>query len=278
MNGLQIFRHPIFGEIRTLQESGKTLLCGADTAKALGYARPNDAVTAHCRSTVKRRIGVQTGVKADGSPALQNVEMLFITEGDLCRLAAQSKLPGAAAFESWIFDDVIPTVLKTGGYIAASAEMSDQEIMARALMVAQKTIAHKDELISTQAAKIEADRPKVLFADAVDVSDTSILIGELAKLIKQNGVDIGEKRLFTWMRNNGYLIQRKGVDYNGPTQKSMDLGLFKVRERTITNPDGSVRITKTTKVTGKGQRYFIEKFLAKEKNPSATLDGNREIL
>ena len=107
-------------------------------------------------------------------------------------------------------------------------------------------------------------RPKEIFADAVSASDTAILIGELAKIIKQNGVDIGQNRLFEWMRKNGYLISRKGTDYNMPTQKSMELGLFEIKERTINNPDGSVRITKTVLVTGKGQQYFINKFLGKE--------------
>lgn len=132
--------------------------------------------------------------------------------------------------------------------------------MARALKLANKTIDDIKHINVQLSEKIEQDRPKVLFANAVETADTSILVGDLAKLIKQNGVDIGQKRLFDWLRENGYLI-KSGNSRNMPTQKSMDMKLFEVKERTISNPDGSVRITKTTKVTGKGQQYFINKFL-----------------
>ena len=133
--------------------------------------------------------------------------------------------------------------------------MSDDELMAKALMVAQNKIAERDK-------QIERMKPKEIFADAVSASHTSILVGDMAKLLKQNGVDIGQKRLFEWLREKGYLIKRKGSDWNMPTQKSMDMGLFDIKESTINNPDGSVRINRTTKVTGKGQQYFINKFLA----------------
>lgn len=131
---------------------------------------------------------------------------------------------------------------------------SPEKIMARALLMADKKI-HTLELT------LQEQRPKVIFADAVDASHTTILIGELAKLLNQNGVDIGSHRLFEWMRNNGYLIKRKGTEHNMPTQKSMDMKLFEIKERTHNNPDGSISISKTTKVTGKGQQYFINKFL-----------------
>lgn len=137
-----------------------------------------------------------------------------------------------------------------------------EQIFARALKMADKTI---DRLKNDNAALLEdvnRMKPKEIFADAV--SDTAILIGELAKILKQNGVDIGQNRLFDWLRNKGYLIKRKGTDYNMPTQKSMEMGLFEVKESTVNNPDGSVRINRTTKVTGKGQQYFINKFLAKD--------------
>ena len=133
--------------------------------------------------------------------------------------------------------------------------MSDDELMAKALMVAQNKIAEKDK-------QIERMKPKEIFADAVSASHTSILVGDMAKLLKQNGVEIGQKRLFEWLRENGYLIKRKGSDWNMPTQKSMEMGLFDIKESTVNNPDGSVRINRTTKVTGNGQQYFINKFLA----------------
>ena len=132
--------------------------------------------------------------------------------------------------------------------------MSDEQLLAKALMVAQNKIEENRR-------QIERMKPKEIFADAVATSHTSILIGDLAKLLKQNGVETGQKRLFNWMRENGYLIKRNGVDRNMPTQKSMEMGLFEVKESTVNNPDGSVRINRTTKVTGKGQQYFINKFL-----------------
>ena len=134
---------------------------------------------------------------------------------------------------------------------------SPEKVMARALQIAEDKLKQLE-------SKAEADAPKVLFADAVSASKTSILVGELAKLLKQNGVDIGQHRLFRWMRENGFLIRRNGTDFNMPTQKSMDLGLFTVKETAITHSDGTVTVSKTTKVTGKGQQYFIQKFLGEE--------------
>lgn len=134
---------------------------------------------------------------------------------------------------------------------------SPEKVMARALQIAGDKLKRLEN-------KVEADAPKVLFADAVSASKTSILVGELAKLLKQNGVDVGQHRLFRWMRENGYLIRRNGTDFNMPTQKSMDLGLFTVKETAITHSDGTVTVSKTTKVTGKGQQYFIQKFLGEE--------------
>lgn len=136
-----------------------------------------------------------------------------------------------------------------------------EQIFARALKMANQEIEKLKSNNTVLIQDVQRMKPKEIFADAVSTSHTSILVGDLAKLIKQNGVDIGQKRLFTWMRDNGYLIKRKGVDWNMPTQKSMELGLFEVKESTVNNPDGSVRINKTTKVTGKGQQYFINKFL-----------------
>ena len=250
MNELQIFNNPKFGQIRTIVENGKVLFCGSDVAKALGYKNPSKALSDHCKGITKRYTPTKSGTQ----------EMNFISEGDIYRLAAKSELPGADKFESWIFDDILPSIRKTGGYIPTEG-MSDSEIMARALFIAQRSIEEKNMQISQQTQKIEADAPKVLFADSVTASHTSILIFDLAKLLRQNGVQIGGNRLFDWMRGNGYLIKRKGSDYNIPTQKSMELGLFEVKETSITHSDGHVSVNKTPKVTGKGQIYFINKFL-----------------
>ena len=189
--------------------------------------------------------------------------MKVIPEGDIYRLIVRSKLPSAEKFETWVFDEVIPSIRKNGGYILGQETLSDEELMAKAILVAKKKIAERDKIIEKQRLKIEADKPKTIFADAVSTSHTSILIGDLAKLICQNGVQTGQKRLFQWMRDNGYLM-KSGASYNMPMQRYIEQGLFEVKESSVQNPDGSVRVTRTTKVTGKGQLYFINKFLGNE--------------
>nr|DAF17392.1 MAG TPA: repressor domain protein [Caudoviricetes sp.] len=254
MNELQIFNSTEFGDIRTVEIDGKPYFVGTDVAKALGYAKPNNAVSTHCRYTLKRGIATKQGNMS---------EMVLIPEGDIYRLIIRSKLSSAERFERWVFDEVLPAIHHNGGYIMGQENLSDSELMAKAILVAQKTIEHKNQIIEQQKAKIEADRPKTIFADAVSTSHTSILIGDLAKLICQNGVQTGQKRLFQWMRENGYLM-KTGASYNMPMQRYIEQGLFEVKESSVQNPDGSVRVTRTTKVTGKGQLYFINKFLGNE--------------
>jgi len=258
MNDLQIFKNPEFGEIRTIQEDGKVLFCGKDVAQALGYARPNEAVSAHCKGTVKRRTPTAGGMQ----------ELLFIPEGDVYRLITHSKLPSAEKFERWVFDEVLPAIRRTGGYVA-----NDEAFINTYLPYAddqtRQMFKATLETIRSLNARIEQDKPKVLFADAVTASKTSILVGELAKLLKQNGVDIGQNRLFAWLRDNGYLIKRKGADYNMPTQRAMEMGLFEIKETAITHADGHVTVNKTPKVTGRGQQYFISKFLGRDYHQEA---------
>lgn len=254
MNELQIFNSTEFGDIRTVEIDGKPYFVGTDVAKALGYAKPNNAVSTHCRYTLKRGIATKQGNMS---------EMVLIPEGDIYRLIIRSKLSSAERFERWVFDEVLPAIHHNGGYIMGQENLSDSELMAKAILVAQKTIEHKNQIIEQQKAKIEADRPKTIFADAVSTSHTSILIGNLAKLICQNGVQTGQKRLFQWMRENVYLM-KTGASYNMPMQRYIEQGLFEVKESSVQNPDGSVRVTRTTKVTGKGQLYFINKFLGNE--------------
>lgn len=252
MENLIIFDNEQFGEIRTLREGKTILFCGADVAKALGYARPNDAISAHCKGAVKRRTLTNGGMQ----------ELSFIPEKDIYRLAFGSKLASAEKFTDWVTEEVLPSIRETGGYIVGRESMSDSELMAKALLVAQKQIEERQKRIDSLTQKVELDAPKVLFADAVAASHTSILIGEFAKLLKQNGVDIGRDRLFAWLRENGWLIKdKRRSEFNSPTQKGMNLGLFDVKEGTVINPDGSVRITRTTKITGKGQEFFINLFL-----------------
>lgn len=256
MNELQVFENAQFGQVRIIEENGKPLFCGSDVAKALGYMRPADALAQHCKGSVKRRL-LTAGGEQDAK---------FIPEGDVYRLIARSKLPAAERFEKWVFDEVLPSIRKNGGYIAGQETMTDDELLANALMVAQRKIAARDKQIEVQEKQIEAMHPKALFADAVSASKTSILIGDLAKLLKQNGVDIGQKRLFQWLRENKYLISQKGASYNSPTQRSMEMKLFEVKETTITHADGHITINRTAKVTGKGQVYFINKFVGNAKS------------
>lgn len=245
MNQIKIFENPEFGKVRTVEIDGKPYFCGSDIAEALGYAKPNNAVAMHCRATLKQGIPISGKIQ----------EVNFIPEGDVYRLVVRSKLPSAEKFERWVFDEVLPSIRKSGGYIAGQEQMTDSELMAKALLVAQKQIEERN-------AQIERMKPKEIFADAVSASQTTILIGELAKLMRQNGVDIGQNRLFSWLRENGYLVKRKGTDYNQPTQKSANLGILTTKETIIAHSNGSTEIKKTVKVTGKGQQYFINKFLA----------------
>lgn len=252
MNELQIFKNPEFGEVRTLEENGAVLFCGSDVAKALGYTNPSKALSDHCRGVTKRYTPTKSGEQ----------EMSFIPESDLYRLVFGSKLPTAEKFTDWVTSEVLPTVRKHGAYMTPDTldrMIASPEFGIKLLSALQEEREQRAKL----ERKVDADAPKVLFADAVSASNTSILVGELAKLLKQNGVEIGQHRLFRWLRENGYLIRRNGSDFNMPTQKSMDLGLFTVKETAITHSDGTVTVSKTTKVTGKGQQYFIQKFLAR---------------
>lgn len=251
MTDIKIFENERFGTVRTLEEDGRTLFCGSDVAKALGYANPTKALKDHCKGAVERRTNDSLG---------RHQNMKFIPEGDIYRLAARSELPGAEEFERWIFDEVLPSIRKHGLY--ATAETVDKMLAdpdtAIRLLGEIKAEREKRRQLEEQANR---DRPKVLFAEAVATSSSSILVGALAKILRQNGVDIGQNRLFEWMRKNGYLIQRRGGDFNVPTQRAMEAGLFEIKETAITHADGHVTVNKTVKVTGKGQQYFIAKFL-----------------
>lgn len=251
MNELQIFNSSEFGQIRTVTINDEPMFCLADVCKALELEQV---------SRVKSRLkedGVTTSKVIDSLGRKQNAT--FINESNLYKTIFQSRKESAERFTDWVTSEVLPSIRKSGGYIAGQEQMSDTELMAKALLVAQKQIEQRNAIIEQQKAKIEADKPKTIFADAVATSKTSILVGDLAKLICQNGYQIGQKRLFDWMRENGYLI-KAGSSKNMPTQRYVEQGLFEIKESNIQNPDGSVRITKTTKVTGKGQIYFVNKF------------------
>lgn len=254
MNDLQIFKSEEFGEIRTAVINGEPMFCLADVCKALGITQP---------SKVKERL-IEKGVNS--IPTLTSggkQKLLYITESNLYKTIFQSRKESAERFTDWVTSEVLPSIRKNGGYIAGQENMTDDELLANAVLVAQKKIAERDKIIEQQRQKLEADKPKTIFADAVSASHTSILIGDLAKLICQNGYEIGQKRMFIWLRENGYLI-KSGNSRNIPTQRYIEQGLFEIKESNVLNPDGSVRITRTTKVTGKGQVYFVNKFLAEK--------------
>lgn len=187
-------------------------------------------------------------------------ETWFLTEDGLYELLMQSRKPIAKQFKKQV-KNILKEIRLNGGYIATNEDDDEMTILAKGFLIAQKTIESNKKKIVEQQLIIEAQKPKVLFAEAIQASETTILVGEFAKILKQNGIDVGQKRLFEWLRENGYLIKRKGSDYNSPTQKSMELGLFEIKETPIHHNSGEISISRTSKITGKGQAYFINKFL-----------------
>ena len=248
MNDLTVFKNESFGEIRTLVINEEPWFVGKDIAIALGYSNSKKALSDH--------VDVEDKQQGDGvtirDPIGREQHPTVINESGLYSLILSSKLPTAKQFKRWVTSEVLPNIRKTGGYIAGQENLSDSVLMAKALLVAQRTIEERNKQIETM-------KPKALFADAVSGSDTSILVRDLAKLLKQNGVDIGEKRLYKKLRDDGYLI-KIGESKNTPTQKAMEMKLFEIKESVII-VDGKSRVVKTTKVTGKGQTYFINRFL-----------------
>ena len=255
MGDLKIFTNEEFGEIRTSVVNSEPMFCLSDICKSLGLSQP---------SKVKERLsekGVRT-IPTLTSGGEQN--LLYINEPNLYKVIFQSRKESAERFTDWVTSEVLPSIRKNGGYIAGQEALSDDELLSKALLVAHNKIAERDKIIEQKQARIEQMKPKAIFADAVATSRTSILIGDLAKLICQNGYQIGQKRLFEWLRNNGYLCKRKGTQWNMPTQKSMELGLFEVKESVHVNSNGCNIVTRTPKATGKAQIYFVNKFLGSE--------------
>ncbi|MGJ0736224.1 phage antirepressor KilAC domain-containing protein [Lacticaseibacillus rhamnosus] len=249
MNELQLFQFED-NQIRTVSSNGIIWFSAPDVTNALKLTNTTVALKSLDGDEVtKFNLGGLSG------------ETNFISEPGLYKLIGASRKPAAKRFNRWVTHEVLPSIRKHGAYM--TPETIEKAIYNPDFIINLATQL-KDEQAKTAAltADNETMKPKALFADAVATSGTSILIGDLAKLIRQNGVDIGQNRLFGWLRDHGYLIS-KGDRRNMPTQRAMDLELFDIKERTFQNPDGSVRITKTTKVTGKGQQYFINKFLQK---------------
>ena len=249
MNEIKIFDNPEFGKVRTMEINGEPYFVGREVAMILGYKNPLDALAKHVEEEDK---GVANCDTLGGTQ-----KMTVINESGLYSLILSSKLPKAKEFKRWVTSEVLPSIRKHGAY-AVDELLNDPEFAIKTF-TALKEERERSKRLSEQ---IEADKPKVIFADSVSAAKSSILIGDLAKILKQNGVDIGQKRLFGWLRDKGYLI-KGGSSKNMPTQKAAEMGLFEVKVSTVNNPDGSIRETKTTKVTGKGQVYFVNKFLGR---------------
>lgn len=238
--------------LRTLtDENGEPWFVAKDVCDVLGYTNASKAISDHVDSEDK--------LNNESLSSLGQRGGWLVNESGLYSLVLSSKLPTAKEFKRWVTHEVLPQIRKTGGYIPAGDADSDEDIMARAVLVAQKTIERKNQQIQAKDEHIKALEPKARFADAVAASDGTCLIGELAKMLRQNGLDIGQNRLFEILRQDGYL-GKTGSNRNVPTQKAMDLGLFRIKETAITHSDGHVTINRTAKVTGKGQTYFINRY------------------
>lgn len=250
-NAIQIFENKEFGKIRTLTENDKTLFCAADVAKSLGYSNTRDAILKHCRCVAKRDIPHPQALD-------KTIEMTFITEGDIYRLIAHSKLPAAEKFESWVFDEVLPSIRKHGGYIAGQENLTDDELLERAILVAQSRIAERDKLIAEQKEQIKIMQPKADYADAVTDTCNAIHIGEFAKILcNKHGVKIGRNKLFDWLLKNK-IVKKIGKTYE-PYQQYMDLGVFTLKQHVIDIGQGKPKTTHTVFITGKGQVYLANR-------------------
>lgn len=268
MNELKIFRNSEFGTIRTLTIDNEPWFVGKDVASILGYSRTNkmqEIIYAEDKQEIDPQNSLYTGLHQNGATLEPNKNvrrMLIINESGLYQAIFGSTLPKAKEFKRWVTSEVLPSIRKHGAYMTDDVlerTITDPDFMIK-LLTKMKEEKKAREIAEQQVKELT---PKGIFADAVNSSDTSILVGELAKLLKQNGVNMGRNRLFEWMKNNGYLI-KSGSERNMPTQKSMEMKLLEIKERNIANPDGSVKIVKTPKVTGKGQIYFINKLLSKK--------------
>lgn len=252
MNDIQIFNNPKFGQIRTVSKDGEPWFVGKDVAAALGYAKERNAIATHVDSDDRRDAPIQGTLGG-------NQKMTIINESGLYSLIMGSKLESAKQFKKWVTSEVLPTIRKTGGYVNNTAQFVDTYFPQ--LDGAQKqTISMMLDETKRLGELIEKQKPKVLFAEAVSSSPDTITIGELAKFLKQNGVKTGRDRLFQTLRDEGFLM-KAGADRNIPTQRSMERGLFEIKETVIHDSAGNPLTRRTAKVTGKGQQYFLKRFL-----------------
>lgn len=258
MDALKIFTHEAFGSVRIVEHNGLPWFVGKDVCDCLELGNTTEALRG-LDDDEKFTLSNPEGNPRAGIP----LELNIISEPGLYSLILRSRKPEAKAFKRWLVHEVIPSIRRSGGYMPAVQSDTPESIMARAVLVAQDTITRLQARTSALEARAEVDRPKVVFADSIEVSRSTILVGELAKLVKQStGHDIGQRRMFDWLRDNGFLHKR-GSDRNMPTQKSMDMGLIVIKEGSRIGSSGESHITKTPKITGKGQIYFINTFNSK---------------
>ena len=255
MNDLQVFKNAEFGELTLLEIDNEPWFVGKEVAEKLGYENTKDSLARHVSEEDKRIIqrseNTRTIQRSENTTLeIPNRGLTIINESGLYGLILGSKLESAKRFKRWVTSEVLPAIRRTGSY---NNQPTGGKLLAMAVLEAQRLLDAKDEEIARM-------KPKEIFADSVASSHSTILIGELAKILKANGFETGQKRLFETLRQDGFLIKRKGSDYNMPTQKAMELGLFEIKETVINNPDGSIRVSKTTKVTGKGQIYFVNRY------------------
>lgn len=247
---IQVYESGDFGSLRTVEEDGKVMFCATDVAKALGYARPADAVKAHCRGSVNYR------PITDSLGRIQQAK--FISEPDVYRLITHSKLPNAERFEAWVFEEVLPSIRSHGGYLTQSKieeALLDPDTVIK-LATNLKAEQERRRALEAQNAELA---PKALFADAVSASDSCILVRDLAKVLTQNGFEIGQNRLYALLRRDGYMCKGE----NRPTQRAMEMGLFRVKETAVTHSDGRVTTSITPRVTGRGAVFFVNKYAGK---------------
>ncbi|MGA5663755.1 phage antirepressor [Bacillus bombysepticus] len=255
MNRLQVFNNEEFGQVRTVVQGEEVLFVAKDVSDILGFSEAS-AMTRTLDEDEKGLHNIQT---------VQGLQKLtIINESGLYSSILRSRKSEAKAFRKWITSEVIPSIRRDGGYIHTTQDDTDEDILSRALLIAQKKISEKDKLIQKQNKQLILQQPLVTFAEAVQVSTNLITVKQLANLMRQKGIDTGQNRLFEWLRENGYLCKKRGSLYNTPTQYSMDLELFESQEYVRTNGQGEFVTSFTPKVTGKGQLYFINKFLGKE--------------
>ncbi len=251
MNDVTIFRKDEFGAVRAVTLEGEPWFVAADVCRALGIGNSRDA-TAKLDDDEKNTVALTDGNRG-------NPNVCVVNEPGLYALVLSSRKPEAKAFKRWITHEVIPSIRKTGGYIAGQETMDDDQLLANALMVAQRKIAERNKQLEAANAKIQADAPKVLFAETVEKAEGDILVRQLAKLMVQRGYDTGEKRLYDLLRRDGFVIKANAKDQNAPTQRSVDMGLMRSIERTVSSADKTF-ISSTTLITPKGQIYFLNKY------------------